>query len=352
MRAVHATAPGKLFLLGEYAVLDGAPALLTAVDRRVRVTVAGSDSGRWRVSTPGLGTAPVELDATGSPPDDLDDEDRARLRVFAAVRDAVLAAASRVPAALDVTIDSTELFSADVGGHKLGLGSSAAVAVALTAALSRASGLPVGRSAVLKLALSAHRSAQGGTGSGGDVAASAHGGLIQYSRGSASLPLVWPEELTIMAVVTGTGSRTTDLVGRVEEYAARDETSYRTDIGRLAGLARQARDALRSPHDFLRLASDYFDALVELDVHARAGIVSERHLRLHSLAAGLGGVFKTSGAGGGDLGLVFGPSGAPAETLAAAFAEAGAEVVRLGFGADGFTITDDADDGAKDGPTT
>nr|MBA3501924.1 hypothetical protein [Deltaproteobacteria bacterium] len=42
---VIATAPGKLILTGEYAVLDGAPAIVTAVDRRAvarRDAVRGS----------------------------------------------------------------------------------------------------------------------------------------------------------------------------------------------------------------------------------------------------------------------------------------------------------------------
>ena len=34
---IAATAPGKLFLTGEWAVLRGAPALVVAVDRVVRV---------------------------------------------------------------------------------------------------------------------------------------------------------------------------------------------------------------------------------------------------------------------------------------------------------------------------
>jgi len=37
-----ATAPGKLILTGEYAVLDGAPALVIAVDRRVVATRGGA----------------------------------------------------------------------------------------------------------------------------------------------------------------------------------------------------------------------------------------------------------------------------------------------------------------------
>ncbi|MCY7324605.1 MAG: hypothetical protein LH605_00535 [Microbacteriaceae bacterium] len=330
-RTVAASAPGKLFLLGEYAVLDGAPALLVAVDRRVTVTVAPSDDDRWHLSTPGLDLDALTLEADGSIPAGVDGRTRTRLQVFDAVRTVV-----RCTGALSITIDSTAFFAA---GHKLGLGSSAAVATALTAALSSAAGRSPSREDIRILATDAHRSAQRGAGSGGDVASSSYGGLIGYVRDTAPTSLVWPQELEIMAVVTGTGSSTTNLVGKVADYAARDTARYRADIARLAALAHQAQDAVRSAEDFLRLASDYFDALVELDAHAGAGIVSEHHLRLHSLAADLDGVFKTSGAGGGDVGLVFGRRGESAARLAAAFAEAGAEAVPLGFGANGVTIS-------------
>ncbi|GAA1221911.1 phosphomevalonate kinase [Rhodoglobus aureus] len=331
MAIIEASAPGKLFLLGEYAVLDGAPALLTAVDRRVTVTVAPSDDDRWHLSTPGLDLDALTLEADGSIPAGLDGRTHTQLRVFDAVRTVV-----RCTGALSITIDSTAFFAA---GHKLGLGSSAAVATALTAALSIAAGRSPSREEIRILATEAHRSAQRGTGSGGDVASSSYGGLIGYVRDTAPTSLVWPQELEIMAVVTGTGSSTTDLVGKVADYAARDTAQYRADIERLAALADQAQDAVHSAEDFLRLASDYFSALVELDAHAGAGIVSEHHLRLHSLAADLGGVFKTSGAGGGDVGLVFGRRGESTAQLTEAFAEAGAEAVPLGFGANGVTIT-------------
>ncbi|TQO19573.1 phosphomevalonate kinase [Rhodoglobus vestalii] len=328
---IEASAPGKLFLLGEYAVLDGAPALLAAVDRRVTVTVAPSDDDRWHLSTPGLDLDSLTLEADGSIPADCDGRTHTRLRVFDAVRTVV-----RCTGTLSITIDSTAFFAS---GHKLGLGSSAAVATALTSALLTAAGRSPSREQIRILATEAHRSAQRGTGSGGDVASSSYGGLISYVRDTAPTSLVWPQELEIMAVVTGTGSSTTELVGKVTDYAAQDTARYRTDIERLSALAHTAQDAVHSAEDFLRLASDYFDALVELDTHAGAGIVSEHHLQLHSLAADLGGVFKTSGAGGGDVGLVFARRGESAARLAEAFTEAGAEAVPLSFGASGVTIT-------------
>jgi mevalonate kinase len=345
MTVVHASAPGKLFLLGEYAVLHGAPALLTAVDRRVSVSITDSDDARWHLRTLGLAdaTGSIVLGAHGVIPGDVDARTRERLRVFDAVRETV---AGAVPGlgdrALSIDIDSTAFFAqAGTAGeaHKLGLGSSAAVATALTAALSTAAGVSLGPEDIRTLATTAHRAAQHGTGSGGDVATSSYGGLVSYVRDTPPTPLAWPEELSLLVVSTGTGSSTTELVGRVKDYARTDADGHRDDIDRLATLAAHAEDALRAPQEFLRLAEAYFEALLTLDEHCAAGIVSEHHRALHALAAQYGGAFKTSGAGGGDVGLVFAPAGAAIEELRTAFAQAGAQAVPLGFGANGVETT-------------
>ncbi|TFC94785.1 MULTISPECIES: hypothetical protein [Cryobacterium] len=337
---IRASAPGKLFLLGEYAVLEGAPALVTAVDRRVEVTIDESSTVTWQVSAPNLGIRNLTLATDGALPTGLTATQRAHLRVFDEVRATVQAAALQargrplltVPP-LAITIDSSALSRGD---HKLGLGSSAATAAALTDALARALGLTLDRRELFRLAHAAHRNAQNGAGSGGDVAASVHGGLIRYTPDVAVVPLRWPEELRISAVVTGEGALTTRLVGRVGDYAAESPARHRADLDRLAHLAEQAETALASPAAFLRLASDYFAALSQLDDHARAGIVSERHRELHALARREGSVFKTSGAGGGDVGLAFSYAGEPTERLAGAFARAGAAIVPLGFFAAGL----------------
>src|SRR5207244_938155 len=69
---------------------------------------------------------------------------------------------------------------------KIGLGTSAATTVAVVAAVLAAHGVaidrPTFRRQVFRLALVAHTRAQGGRGSGIDVAAAAHGGLIEYGR--------------------------------------------------------------------------------------------------------------------------------------------------------------------------
>ena len=51
---IEASAPGKLVLSGEYAVLSGGPALVAAVDRRVTCTLSSREQGGWRFLSSGF----------------------------------------------------------------------------------------------------------------------------------------------------------------------------------------------------------------------------------------------------------------------------------------------------------
>ena len=330
---IHVSAPGKLFLLGEYAVLEGAPALLTAVDRRAHVHATVIDGPAWQISAPNLGIHDLVLGAHGKLPAELDPAVVAHLKVFDAVRALVQARAAAALPALCLHIDTRD-FAAD--GYKLGLGSSAAVAAALTAALTTAAGMTLARAELAAWAIAAHRAAQNGTGSGGDVAVSVYGGMISYVRDTPPVSLAWPERLIGRAVVTGQGASTPDLVGRVYAYGERDAAGFARDIQRLATLADSAAAAVDDTPAFLDLATRYFSALKTLDAHAAAGIVSPRHDTLAALAETHGGRFKSSGAGGGDVGLLFADQSTLRARLFEAFHEAGADVLDLGFAAPGL----------------
>lgn len=336
-RAIQASAPGKLFLMGEYAVLEGAPALLTAVDRRARVTLTPAEDGHWTIDAPNLGVHKQSLGVDGSLPVDADETLARHLAVYDAVRAIVVENLDAPLPTLAVHIDTAE-FAQD--GYKLGLGSSAAVAAALTQALLAAVDIHPDLETLAGLAIAAHRRAQNGTGSGGDVAVSVFGGVISYTRDTAPRPLVWPTGLTGMAVVTGEGASTPDLVGRVYQYREHDPEGFASDMSRLAELAGRVGNDLGYASRFLRLTREYFEALIALDHHAGAGIVSARHHELSGLAASHGAVFKSSGAGGGDVGLLFSTRARDTAVLRETFAHAGAEILDLVFGADGVRLDD------------
>src|SRR5262245_22238572 len=142
------SAPGKLMISGEYVVLDGAEALVAAVDARVLVHASARPADRWG------------SDGTRSP-------DPRRLSPEALLTRELVEQALG-PASMDLEIDTSALRS---GGQKLGLGSSAAVAAATAGAVAAWHGRELDRAQLLVWAQQGHR-AVAPEGSGADVAAS------------------------------------------------------------------------------------------------------------------------------------------------------------------------------------
>ena len=164
----EAQAPGKLYLAGEYAVVNpGNPALLMAVNRYVEARVSSSE--RWLVTSAQFSGSQVVMG--GYVP--------ANLSFASAALEIARNYASKVSereVCGHVHIDS-HLQSDD--GTKFGLGSSAAVCVAVVRAVLAAYGVQASPVTVFKLAATAHFLVQG-NGSLGDVAASSMGGLVYY----------------------------------------------------------------------------------------------------------------------------------------------------------------------------
>ena len=276
---ITATAPGKVVLWGEYAVLDGAPAAVVAVNRYARCTVAEQPPGTgWRFHAHGFDAPAVTYDRL---PRTAPAEPAATLpwHVLQAFPKANLA-----PAAVDM---HTEAFHA--AGFKLGLGGSAALCVALQAAFAaRGGGQPD-----YAEALAAHRRTQGGRGSGIDVAASFFGGCRRFQDGD-SRPC--PDALINRCFVwVGEAAQTTAGIDRLAHYLRRGDT---TALRALADCSEQlfcnpAAERLQA----------YTSALKALDKAAGLGVYSAAHLALERLAKAAGLVYKPCGAGGGDVGM-------------------------------------------------
>lgn len=312
-----ATAPGKLILTGEYAVLDGAPAVVVAVDRRA---VARLRAGAPRGSSPFLVAVAAELAARRGADDP----------------------AARV--ALDIAVDSSAFYD---GLTKLGLGSSAAVTVAATAlalggADATAHDARVNRDAVLEIALAAHAAAQGARGargSGADIAACSHGGTIVFTPGAAAAPpsIVarrWPASVLLLPFFTGAPADTASLVVQVGEARAARRTAVDAALVAIADASTALGRALAAPAELaptavigaITLAGLALDRLAEVTgLPLVPGCVSAAR----SALAGLGGTAKTTGAGGGDVGIAVIPTTADVTLATRALIEAGCQPLRL-----------------------
>ena len=276
--SVVATAPGKVVLSGEYAVLDGAPAICMAVNRRAMATVGDSPDGRCRVATPGREFNNGE-----------------KFHIVEAV------CGSRPE--LTIELD-TRAFAED--GNKLGIGSSAALTVSLVAALG---------GDMYVDALAAHRRLQGGSGSGVDIATSVHGGLIEYRMRDASVTHVdWPDGLAIRFIWTGVSSSTK---ARLERLAARSGGPSRSA---LILEAEKMADAWHSRDTTRILAAyvPYIGALRQFSIDHDLGIFDAGHEELTDAASRAGLVYKPAGAGGGDIGTLLGPANGELDVFVAA----------------------------------
>jgi phosphomevalonate kinase len=266
-------APGKLVLLGEYAVLDGAPAIVAAVDHGVVCRVEPASA--------------LTIDTTG--------DDRFVRRALEVVRAPpgryAFAAANPSP-----------------GAGKLGLGGSAAATVAAVVA---GTGGTWAAADVQRVAHEVHAEVQGG-GSGVDVAASVHGGVLRFEKGGVT-PL---EAVAPSVVFTGTSAETAP---RVERYLA---WSDRKAFVRAMGAAVDAFSS--DPIGAMGVAGALLRSMAE-----RAGIPywTEAIDKLVHLADDHGGVAKPSGAGGGDVVVALFPDPSQSAAWESAAAAAGFVVV-------------------------
>ena len=269
-----ARAPGKIVLSGAYAVLEGAPSIVAAVDRYVV-----ADASR----PAGLVT------------------DEVRAAIDAGVID-------RAPW-FDASALRTPL--PDGTSRKLGVGSSAAILVASIAAcigdrlLREAPGSLA--AAVFPAAYAAHRSAQPG-GSGIDVAASAFGGVITASIREGELDVAshrLPAGTVVEVFASPVSASTGDLIRKVRAFAAADPARYRR---LLDAAARGSNAAIRAttPDALVAAIAAQLDALAELGDASGAGIVTPEAAAIRPEAAAEGAIFGPSGAGGGDIAVYVG----------------------------------------------
>jgi phosphomevalonate kinase len=337
-RTVVRHAPGKLFVAGEYAVVDpGNPAILTAVDRHIGVTVTGSGDtaapgGPAVVVSSDLGTravpwrwhedrlvvygADVERQAAG----------KGLTYVVSAVETVARLLTERGMPVPALTLDITSRLHDE--GRKYGLGSSGAVTVATVSAVAAFSGLELSTEERYRLAVLASARLDP-KGSGGDLAASAWGGWISYRAPDRAfvtdlarrigvdrtLKAPWPGHevrrlpapagLTLEVGWTGEPVSTAALVSDLHRRNWRGSASHRRFVDATNDCVSAAVTALETG-DRAGLLSQIRRArgeLARLDDEVGLGIFTPKLTRLCDAAEEAGGAAKPSGAGGGDCGI-------------------------------------------------
>ncbi|AKV55841.1 phosphomevalonate kinase [Bifidobacterium actinocoloniiforme DSM 22766] len=356
----RADAAGKLYLAGEYAVVEpGHPAILLAVDRTLTARVTGpaaSDPGQeadgqtGRIESAGHPEASTNWHRErGILTPDVRPDQPSYLLAAARTVEELLAQRGIAPRPFDLEISSR---LDDSSGKKYGLGSSAAVAVATVRVLLDFYGLRLSPLETYKLAYLATGRAQS-LGSGGDLAASLFGGCIRFcspdrawvrqrlvsSPISQLIEEPWPRlsisrlrafgpdsPLRILVGWTGSPASTPSLVASVQQGSA---DGKRADYERFLAGSDACVDALARALDRADMAGvreglaqarsllQGLSALTDTDIETPA-------LRTLVEAALLrGAAAKSSGAGGGDCGIAVIDGRGPRPSASAGSSRAG-----------------------------
>lgn len=344
-----ASAPGKLVLAGEYAVLDGAPAIVAAIDVRARAKV---------VAIPGAES--IFFDAVSGRAFYFVIDGSAGLRwvgerpaANGAILEAVISSCCEYSTLFDdgpsfrVSMNTDDFFTHIAGQWtKLGVGSSASALVALVGALVTELNLVMPPDELLAVCHAAHHRFQGGRGSGADVATAVYGGVVTVRRGAEADSINvttcgWPSGLSVLPIWSGASASTSELLVRFENFRSDNPAEYRRHLRRLKTLSEHACVAWseQSVIDVLNALAGYDDALRALDNDAQIGIGTEPHARIRQLVERHGAVYKISGAGGGDFGLALTDSTEMLDAVRADCLDGGFEILDKPFAVEGLAVS-------------
>lgn len=263
---IHTSAPGKLLLLGDYAVVYGYPCLVTAVNKRLNVAVEIINKEEDEIITPQV------------------KESRFVLETIAYIKE-------KFSVKQNVRITTQGDFS-----HQVGLGSSSAVTVATAEALNRLFSLKLSKKEIFEISYTVNLLIQG-VGSGFDIAAATYGGTIEYVKGGTTLNKLKLHSLPLVVGYSGIKADTPYYIRKVAEAFKNKKEELSTLFEEIQSYVLLAKEGLESGD----LASVGVAMTKNHSVLQRLGVSIPKldEMVNASIQSGAWGA-KLSGAGGGD----------------------------------------------------
>ncbi|MDH5099596.1 phosphomevalonate kinase [Lactobacillus kefiranofaciens] len=321
-------APGKLYIAGEYAVLEqDCPAILVAVNQFVRVSITKSKTSTGLIHSRQYSQDSIHWVRQGSKMV-IDNRDNPFEYILAAISftEQYCIEQGIKMKVYDLHVNS-DLDSAD--GKKFGLGSSAAVTVATVKAILHFYGVKMSNELVYKLSAISHYSVQG-NGSAGDIAASVYGGWLAYQTfdkkwlklqletnnlsdvvneawpGLKVELLTPPKDMKLMIGWSQKPASTSRLVDETNANKAALNMEYKNFLSAsracvlkmIAGFEANDIAMIKEQIRANRKLLQHFAKINQIDIEIPL------LTKLIKIAESYGGAAKTSGAGNGDCGIV------------------------------------------------
>ena len=288
-KVITVSAPGKLMLFGEHAVVYGRPCIVTAVNQRMNTTVELTEEPIFQLEAPDVSVTDykkaIEDVGVGEIP-------KGAKFVEVAVKNFL----EKYPFGGGVKVETKSEFSSEFG-----FGSSSASTVCVVKALAETSGAKLDNKAIFDLAYKTVLDIQG-KGSGFDVAAATFGGTLYYVTPGKIIEPLKITSLPLIVGYSGVKADTVTLLNQVSKLAEKYPQVIEDIYTTIGGLVEKAKIAILSK-DFQSLGE-----LMNLNQGLLATLgVSTQKLASMIYSARESGAYgaKLSGAGGGDCIISF-----------------------------------------------
>jgi mevalonate kinase len=300
---IKVSAPGKLMLLGEHAVVYGYPCIVTAVDKRLYVEAEISTYTEDEIITPQV------------------KESRFVLESIALFKE-------KFGVQQNVRIKTNGDFS-----HTVGLGSSSAVTVATFRALSELFKIPLSNRKIFDLSYGVTLKIQG-VGSGFDIAAATFGNALYFIKGGKTIELLNIKPLPLVVGYSGIKADTPFYIRKVAEAFRSRKDEMNSIFASIQTLVEKAKK-----HITLNQLQKLGFCMNENQAFLHKLGVSIPKLDKMIQAASDAGAWgaKLSGAGGGDC-MVALVSNDKRKAVENAIINAGGEIITVENNAEGVRI--------------
>ncbi len=300
----YAAGHGKIILLGEHAVVYGAHALAAPVPLAIQAKVESSSMKECRLLVPRWG-----IEETLHPDEKNEDAAQRALRI--------------ILNRLGISGDGLTIEVFPHVPRAMGLGGSAAMAVAIIRALIRHADIAVSDEVVNDIAFECEKVAHG-TPSGIDNTLATYGQFILFQKGEPATmrEIKVPKPIPIVIGLTATAGLTASTVAKVAKSKLRNPKLYEGIFAEMDKLTIQGAEAverydLEALGEYMNIAQGYLNALQvscwEL----------EELIELARASGALGAKLTGGGGGGSMIALCPDDGGIAANKIAAAMRKAG-----------------------------
>lgn len=284
MKSITASAPGKLMLYGDHAVVYGKPCIVTAVDQRIYVTVHLNEKKGFHLDAPDLGVSGYIKDQKKLGKDEIP-------KAVAFIEHCYKRFLEKYPQSQGISVTTKSDFSS-----LFGFGSSSAVTVAFAKALTTLYEIELSNKELFDVCYQAVIDVQG-VGSGFDIAAAIWGGTIYYVTPAKIVKPLTCHELPLVVGYTGIKADTTTLVRMVESLKQQEPRRIEHIFDQISNIVDTAFQAMNE-NDWEK-AGELMNQNQELLRELQVSSVKIEQLITAAQQAGAYGA-KLSGAGGGD----------------------------------------------------